>query len=371
MRSFLLLSISLALASGLGCTGNQGQTQITLGHVANFSGPIRSDADHAAQGIRLAIEELGTDPLPGLGKRPLVVRHADARGLIEAYESQAVRLATVNRAVALLGGTTEAEVQKMEQARVPLITWTANAYPGMSDYVFRGGIPAEQRGAALAQYLLEEKKVATVTALADRNQADFQEFWEAFQKEWTDSAKRLNVKAPDPGKPIYFEKMPTPETIQKLPTEAVVFLGGPEAFTALAEGLPQGKGLLVHGGEDASLGGRISAKRPVIVATPFVVDPTLPETERFAKHYREQFRSEPTARAALAYDNLRLVVAALQKTQPINPDRLRDELFRFKDFTGLTGPIVITPDRRLLRPIFVGVKIDDRWENVRRHQPPQ
>jgi outer membrane PBP1 activator LpoA protein len=42
----------------------------------------------------------------------------------------------------------------------------------------------------------------------------------------------------------------------------------------------------------------------------------------------------------------------------LTPDRVREELLTTKDFDGVTGPLTITPDRQVQRPLHVL-----RWHN--------
>jgi len=48
--------------------------------------------------------------------RPVIVRHADDKGDLDAAEGQAVRLVTLNHALALLGGTSAPDVIRLDRA---------------------------------------------------------------------------------------------------------------------------------------------------------------------------------------------------------------------------------------------------------------
>ena len=56
-----------------------------------------------------------------LGGRQLQVRHTDARGQLDAFEAEAVRLVGINRVVGLMGGTTPDEVARLDAAHVPVL----------------------------------------------------------------------------------------------------------------------------------------------------------------------------------------------------------------------------------------------------------
>src|ERR1700719_2448531 len=89
----------LLLAGPAGCFGPSSPPPIYLGHVANLSAADQSGL-HAERGIRLALKQLTDDNLAeSLQGRPLHVRHTDTKGLLDAGESEAVRLGGVNRVV--------------------------------------------------------------------------------------------------------------------------------------------------------------------------------------------------------------------------------------------------------------------------------
>src|SRR5205823_130248 len=100
-RLLLLFAVSIA-----GCGGSATPEPIYIGHVANLSGPQHQAGDQAALGMRLALRDKDAGQIDG---RPLVVRHTDTRGQLEAYEAQAVRLVAISKVAALYGGTSPAE----------------------------------------------------------------------------------------------------------------------------------------------------------------------------------------------------------------------------------------------------------------------
>ena len=72
------------------------------------------------------------------------------------------------------------------------------------------------------------------------------------------------------------------------------------------------------------------------------------------KAYREANSTEADVNAALAYDGLRILVAAMKETRTqLTPERIRDELLKTKNFEGLTGPLTINADREVQRPLYV------------------
>src|SRR5215207_6017624 len=116
------LIVLAGLLGAAGCHSSSEPTPVFLGHVATLSGADRS-GERTAQGIRLAAQELNEGGLgAALDGRPLHVRHTDARGQVDAFEAEAVRLATVNRVAGLIGGTSAEEVARLDRSYVPVLT---------------------------------------------------------------------------------------------------------------------------------------------------------------------------------------------------------------------------------------------------------
>ena len=95
-------------------------------------------------------------------------------------------------------------------------------------------------------------------------------------------------------------------------------------------------------------------KATVLLATAFYADPASEKITTFIKAYNAAFHTEADVHSALAYDGFRMLVEAMKKTgTQLTPERIRDELAKTKDFDGLTGPLTITADRQVQRPLFV------------------
>src|SRR5207302_5752618 len=115
----IVLALTVALTPA-GCSGPAEQPPLIVGHVA--AGPEDGPGASAARGIRLAVMEANKSPDKDGAGRTVKVIHTDTLGKLDAFEAEAVRLANVNRVAALLGGTTAEEVERVELARLVLIS---------------------------------------------------------------------------------------------------------------------------------------------------------------------------------------------------------------------------------------------------------
>src|SRR5579871_6606299 len=107
-------SLFLAILLLAGCSKSGPPTEPWLvGHLTIASGPDIVQGTQGEQGIRLAVEEANADPAGRVAGRQLVVMHADTKGTPDGLTSQATRLAKINKVVALLGGTTPEQTDKL------------------------------------------------------------------------------------------------------------------------------------------------------------------------------------------------------------------------------------------------------------------
>lgn len=360
MRRMLLAGlIALGIA---GCNAGP-PTPIYVGHVADRS-RWHGSADPAELGLRLALAEVDKDGgilAEGIAGRPIQIRHTDTRGDLDAYESEAVRLVTINKCVALFGGVTAKEVEKLDRAQVPLLTFYGYPVVGASNMVYYLGMMPTRQGEVLARALAEDGPVERVTILLDERRADLASLVGAFRQTWKTVAKK-EATVVRFGKDVKWEA-DLPEMAARMP-QTVVFAGDAVDFNAWHKAcsaqFPEVR--LVYAGDDGAqrafdLGS--VAKTSVLLVTAFPVDPSNQKAAAFRKAYQDAFQTEPDVLAALAYDGFRLFAEALKRTAPINTqERLREELQKTKDFDGVTGTLTFTAERQTQRPLNVV-----RWQN--------
>src|SRR5437879_2498637 len=141
MRCLVLLcGIMMLTAAALpGCSSRVSSEPIAIGHVAPLSGPDKAAGEQAKQAILLAVEAVNGSESSVLGRR-IEVRHADTHGDLEALGNEAVRLITVNRVVALLGGSDAEQADRLGRATqpygVPRVTGGARLPPPAAEPTF-------------------------------------------------------------------------------------------------------------------------------------------------------------------------------------------------------------------------------------------
>ncbi len=361
-----LVALTLTLA---GCSGPVEQPPLIVGHVA--TGPEDGPGTSAARGIRLAVMEANKDPEKEGAGRKVTVRHTDTLGKLDAFEAEAVRLVTVSRAVALLGGTLPDEVERMELARVPVIAPCGVRPRTQNDAVFCTGLPPAFQGNVLARFASDELKAGQVAVLADEARPESLALAEAFAK---GDAKDKRGRPPVWR---YGKDMPLEDLVRRARDEKVqaVLLAGTVAdLRRLRRELGDPKLSVLFGGDEGSVKAlrEGSDKGAVYVVTAFALSPEVPQAQAFAEKYRKEFGEAADVHAALAYDDARMLFTALRQSKD-NPSqaRPREELAKLKDFAGVTGPLSFGKDRVIRRPAFVVRVENGQAATVKRYAPEE
>jgi ABC-type branched-subunit amino acid transport system substrate-binding protein len=378
-----------------------------VGHISDKNRRDKA-GDHAELGIRLALAELSKDnALSDALGRPVQVRHTDTRGNTDAFESQAVRLDSVNRAIALIGGQSGPEVAALDQVKIPILTLHGHAMAGAGKHVFYLGMSPVRQGTSLAKVVAENAKTQRIAVLVDERRPDSIASVERFLIALTEARSEAKAdavaaitlrfgghahlkdlldqakgKADSVVLRVQSSKERWEEIISRLRghnAQAIYFAGSVADFNEwhrmwrkeMAEATPE----IVYAGDDVAPAAFDQGEpaTSIVYATAFVNDPANARTAAFVKAYRDAFQVEADVHAALAYDGFRIAMEATKKSQPaqLTTERLRDELAKIKGFDGLTGPLSFNADRQLERTLFVV-----RWHNgtattLKKFDPPE
>jgi branched-chain amino acid transport system substrate-binding protein len=365
--SWGLLAAMIGLA---GCYTNPTPAPIFVGHVSDKS-RIDKAGDQAELGMRLALLEFKKqDPeTEAFNGRSVEIRHTDAHGDLDAFEAEAVRLETVNRCVALMGGSSAKEVAALDHVKIPILTFHGQPVSGASNQVFYLGMSPVRQGEVLASVIADNAKAHKVVIVLDERRSESAALADAFQKALAEARKGDKLRACAVVTLRFGKDAGWPELIDQTRTQepdAVVFAGGVQDFNAYHK-LFRGEYFLnepqlVYAGNDVDPRRADLApgtKAAVLLASAFYADPAAEKTAAFMKAYRDAYQVEADVNAALAYDGFRILLEAMKKTAAqLTPERVREELLKTKDFEGMTGPLTIGADRQVQRPLHVL-----RWQN--------
>jgi branched-chain amino acid transport system substrate-binding protein len=347
-----------------GCGGQAETPPILIGHVAPLSGADKAVGQSARRGIRLAVEEANKDPeTTGAGRRVLVL-HTDTHGDPKAFGAEATRLIKVNHVTALLGGLSADDMREfklLDRAGAILISASGLVDQSLDGQtVFYTGLSPINRGQALARFAADKRFNHVVVlfdeddptgrchALAEAFKDKFLELTgkeEGKRRSTVTGCRRFGKQTPigTRAKRIADEwSQPSPDNGPR--PDAILLAGKPVAVKRLRESL--GKSgpsipVLFGGGERglAELLEERETSNEVFLATAFTPDAGTDRIRGFVKRYKDRFGEDPDVHAALAYDDARMLFAAMRQARELEDDVIRKGLAGLKDFAALTGPL--------------------------------
>jgi branched-chain amino acid transport system substrate-binding protein len=377
----------------LGCTPRPSTDPILIGHVASFAGPDQALGEQAKQALELAVEEVNNDPGLLLNRR-VEVLHVNSAGDDNTIADAAVRLITVNRVVAILGGDTLQQAERLGRAAqsysIPVVTPAGLTSPYASDNLFPVGIAPEFTGQTLARFSAQELKARHVGSVSDARVPFATAVTSAFVHDYSqgegrrveqctfrNEGAREGVKDRE-GKEKQESELPDAASrVARSHPDAILFAGSARALIRFREHLTGAAGQkpVLFGGEEVPPGELLAlqqdrtAKSPIYVPTAFAGDGGATPGQAFAKRYRERFHLEPTAAAALAYDAARLLFQGIRDANTAERERVRETLSKTVHFDSLTGPISWEKDRLVRRPVFV-LRVEKGTAELAKREPP-
>jgi branched-chain amino acid transport system substrate-binding protein len=359
----------------IGCTSKAPLEEVTVGHIASFSGPDRALGERSRQAVSLAVEEFNAG-IDSSVERRIAVLHADSAD--RDMGPVAVRLVTVNGAVALLGGSTAAEIESLagvaRSYTVPVVAPGSWESPAGEAYVFPTGLSPTYRGQIMPRFAVQELKVkraAVLTNAYDKrpapDRAQSQAIAAALARSFRQYSGTVMVEQ------TYKNTEELKVLAQRLLHErtGVLFVAGipDDVLTVRAAGLDE-KTPLSFVGPDAKAGDLRSnaLANGVYLATAFTAGAT-PRAQEFARNYKERFGETPDETAALAYDSARILFEAIRRAKSADGSHLRQDLSEIKTFDSLTGPLAWAAGNQASRAGFI-VRIDQgHVQQLKRYDP--
>lgn len=386
---WLLAMMALGLA---GCSDNTAAPPIMIGHVTTLHGADKPRGESSMRGIQLALQQWNKEsPL----EQPVIILHADAANSKAGYEAEAVRLARINNALALLGGRTVAQVAGLEHAAVPVLSPCGTHTVSMSTRVYLTGLAPTCQGQMLARFALQRwqqmpcqpraigkaigsaslPSVGPVAAAADlagqktalprlvvlldERRDEFTAAADAFVQEFT-----TQHSSPSKGGSLIFwryqDEKELEARLERLPAEepaAVLLAGDTEAVWRLRSHKELAHLPILFAGEvgsDSVLAASRLTKDNIYLVTPWTADVETAQNKAFVQAFQKEFQRLPDVHAALAYDNARLLLAALSsRPESVSSAALQEYWNNLKDFPGLTGPMSLSAHHTLQRPAFL------------------
>jgi branched-chain amino acid transport system substrate-binding protein len=355
------LTICVAAFALVGCRRASAPEPVLIGHLASLSGADKAVGDHAKQAILLAVEAINNEEKQTPGRRLAVLHPNYPPDEPDKLQPVAVRLITVDKVAALLGGIDGEQARILGRAaepyEVPLVTPAELPAELLGANIFSVNFGLDIEGQTLARFAAEQLHVNRVALWVDVRRAATTAVAAAFVKEFSrggsNEAQEWTYKnASDLSDLILRAKNYRPQAL--VHAGSVVDLG--RARTKLREAglkLP----ILVGGdGEHLpALQADKDASEGVFVATPFVPGEGPESCQEFTRKYQARFHEPPDSAAALAYDGVQILFQAMRRANSFQPGKLREELTKAEEnpFEGLMGKLSFSRSHAARRPLYV------------------
>jgi branched-chain amino acid transport system substrate-binding protein len=341
----------------LGCAGPTPPEVYVIGHVAPLTGSQAADGRSARHGVAVAVQAINADEKQWLDGRRVTVLHGDTASSPTGWLPTGVRLSTLNRVSALIGGLTPtdvADVSKAAQSERLTMSGTTGimaigtaASPTDERNLLALGLAPEALAPALTKLVRDAWKAKTVVVVVDRS---------------VPLSATLTELLTTALAPIVVERTDKlPDAVRT--ADVVLALMAPEPAANLVS---QVSGRLVAFGVERTAHFRPVAGLHVVTAYLPTLDTEANQT--FVKAYREAYQQPPDVAAALAYDATRLLLENARLAKTFALPKLREQLHTVKDWPSVSGPLSVI-DGKVRRPVLVGKFADGAWQLVWRSEP--
>ncbi|HEU4520693.1 MAG TPA: ABC transporter substrate-binding protein [Thermoanaerobaculia bacterium] len=359
----------MLVLAAMGCGGPEGQTpsaptDIPIGVFGAQSGPEAAFGTSTARGARLAADEINA--AGGLLGRKIRLIVEDDQGRADEAASVVTKLITGEEVIALIGENSSnqslAAAPIAQNYGVPMVSPSSTnpAVTQKGEFIFRVCFTDPYQGKALASFVRDTLKANTAAMLVDTKNDYSVGLAEFFGKEFAARGGRIVATQNYTGGDSEFRPQLT--TIRSAKPD-VVFIPG--FYTDAGQIAIQARDLgitapLVGGdGWDSpaviEIGGK-SVENSYFSDHYFVGD-DRPVVQQFVAEMRKRHGKNPEATAALGYDAMKIVAAAIQRAGSLDRKAIRDQIAATKDYEGVAGTITMGADRNPIKPVAM-IKIE-------------
>ncbi len=365
-------TILIAALAASGCAGTslRAQETATLGMMVPLSSGVPAAARAAAQGATMAVEEINA--AGGLSGATITLVVEDDRGSTDEAVRKFDQLAR-RKVLAIIGPLTDATVSAVaplaERAGIVLVTPGATGtvpYSGSS--VFRTSLGAQAQARALADFLVQTRRVRRVSVIHEGNDYGTLVALAFSQRVHELGGEIVGTRLYRDGD-TNFERHATGVVADG--ADAVFIAGYPDEGALILTAL-RSRGVQVPvAGSDALYSTDLltwakDAADGIFLPAPFVASEPLPAVQDFVGRYRRRYNNEtPDHYAAQAYDAVKLIASAARRSGR-NPMAVRSALQGVRRFPGVTGEITFDRFGIPERPVAVATVHAGQFTLVRR-----
>lgn len=378
-------SLSLALLASAfalgGSPARAADAPLVIGVILPMTGDNATFGEESWNGLKIAEDEIRTkDPS---FKFKVVI--ADEQSKREQVGPQTKQLIENEGASLIVGSVASSNTMQAavicKEAGIPLLTPASTNDKLTEDVekygenVFRVCFKDSFQGTMLARFAAKTLKAKKASSLVDKGQAYSVGLAEQFEKEFVKLGGTVTTE--------YYTSADKDYTtlVQKVGEQKpeVILISGyyPQGGPMIKLGKEAWKGVPVVGGDGLDspdllpLAGETDTK--IYFSSHFVATDADPVVQSFVKKYQDTIGSDPGAMAALGYDAMYAAYGAATRAkkargaEKVRPQDIADG-FKGLEFTGVTGKILIGPDRTPRKAVVI-VRAAGTFQFVEKIQP--
>ncbi|MGE7766787.1 ABC transporter substrate-binding protein [Peribacillus sp. NPDC096540] len=357
----VFLSLSLVAGALAGCNSDSktssssggsstsGDT-IKIGANLELSGGTASFGQSAADGLKLAIEEINKEGIDG---KKLEIIKVDNKSDAAEATSGSIKLVSQDKVVAVVGSATStntlAQVQVAQDNKVPLLTPTAtnpditNKAGKLNDYVFRTCFIDPFQGTVAANFASDDIGAKTAAIYVDSASDYSKGLAAAFKEAFTANGGKIVAEEAYVTKDTDFRATLT--RIKSAKPE-FVFLPGyyEEVGLILKQAREDGIDLPFMGGDGWDSPKVVEIAGAEALKNTFITNHYSPEDkdakiQDFVAAYKKKYNKTPDAFAALGYDTGYYLADAIKRSGDATPEKIRQALEEVKDLQLVSGTL--------------------------------
>ncbi len=373
MRKLILVCVSSLLMPSFLTAGVLAGEKIRIGAILSVTGGQASIDTPGLKGARLAVKEINAKG--GVLGRDIELIHIDGKTQIRAVKDAMSRLVNEYKVAAVIGLNDSSYALAAgpiaQKAGTTFLTSGATL-PSLpvevGDCMFLTAFGDDAQARAVAAYAYQTLGARTAWVLTDSSSdfalalANF--FMEKFkalagvnaillEDSYHSGDRDFSVQL---GRLKALGRQPELLMISALPSDCGTIVrqvreAGIEKPIVSGDGFDTPLLVKVAGGGSGN----------VFFATHVSFENKAPVVRDFKKAYKGEYGHFPeNAFAALGYDSLRLIAAAITKADSIEPAAIRNALAHIKGFRGVTGTISYAPEKRVPQKGVTIIKVVDK-----------
>lgn len=357
MKRTLCWMFILGLVVSVGMIGcAKKEKEIKIGAILPLTGPAAQFGQYAKEGIELALEEIKTEDSAVRLRVLFEDSQGDPKNAVSIV-NKFIKIDKVRVILVLTSSETMAIAPIITKEKV--VTFTGTLLPAITDqspYLFRNATHLSQETHFMAKFLVEEKGKPSVGVIYINNDAGLVAEKE-FRNKYTEyGGKIVAEESYNPGDTDFRTQL---SKIKERDPEYLYILSYKEYGLIMKQAREMGLKSHFIGTttfEDPS-GVRVArdaAEGAIYTVSAFDPNSSVPVLMEFQKKYIEKYGRKAELYAALMRDNIHILALAL-KSDPKDPDQLKEVILKIGIFQGASGETKFLPNRDVEKPLTLKV----------------